>query len=120
MTISLCVLFFVLSIVCHKSNFNELFVIRIPVYMIGVIIGDKLIKKGEHFKIGRVVSVFFICVLLIVLNYIFNEYNRWWTTRLLFIPEYYGAAGPPVWTNGPLFCLISYFTIAGPVRILLP
>ena len=39
MTISLCVLSFVLSIVCHKSNFNELFVVRMPVYMMGVFIG---------------------------------------------------------------------------------
>lgn len=87
MGVAVIILSFVLSFVCRTSNFNEIFVVRIPIYMMGILIGDKLIKKEDKTHNTKLVLCeFWGCVLLILLNYIFNDYNRWWVTRMLFMP----------------------------------
>ena len=60
---------------------------RVPIFMIGIFIGKKLYEKNS-LKVNVlkciVVNLFF--VVLFVINVVFNKYNTWTFSRLLFLP----------------------------------
>lgn len=78
---------FVFSVVSKESDVNELFIVRIPVYMMGILVGEGLVKnERKKFKSSSIRMIFSVCILTILLNYMLNTYNRLWVTRMLFMP----------------------------------
>lgn len=66
---------------------RELFLVRIPVFLIGIVFGDYIYKKKEPAKrIIILVLVFVISVVMFSLNVIFNKYDTWIFSRVLFLP----------------------------------
>jgi len=63
---------------------NDVFIIRIPIFLIGIIFFDRMKTKPE-IKFP-VVAVGIISVLAFAINVLFNEYNSWWVCRALFFP----------------------------------
>lgn len=64
---------------------NEIFICRIPIYMIGMTFAYKiLIKNQEELYISKILFIFLILVFVFLLFY--RNVNRWTLIRLMFIP----------------------------------
>lgn len=66
---------------------NEIFIVRIPCFILGIITGKMIIEK-ENIKLSRKSTIISILVLIIlfVLVRIASFKNCWWLSRILFCP----------------------------------
>ncbi len=67
---------------------NELFFVRVPVFLCGVYFGKKQIKEKKVIRVNGVVTffVFLVSVVLCIVNIRFNTRNMWWVIRILLLP----------------------------------
>lgn len=67
---------------------NEIFIVRIPTFILGCIIGKYIINKKNEIKLTIRISViiFFIILLICVLVAHAKLHNLWWLLRLLYMP----------------------------------
>lgn len=67
---------------------NEIFYVRVPVFLCGVCFGKKQIKEKVDIRVNGVFTffVFLVSVVLCIVNVRFNTINMWWVNRILFLP----------------------------------
>lgn len=66
---------------------KEIFLPRVPVFLIGACCGKAIIEGEAAFISLRIcVLVFAVTFSLLSINLLFNEYEKWTITRILFIP----------------------------------
>ena len=66
---------------------KEIFLVRIPVFMVGIVIGDCLYNHKIRIVNHRIIIfTFIISFVLFILNVVYNKQDTWIYSRALFLP----------------------------------
>lgn len=90
--ITIVIFSFIISIIrcvpCNIAIINEIFIVRIPIFLCGVLFGKKQIEEKRHIRFNALGVVFFflVSVILCIINIKFNNTNMSWANRFLFLP----------------------------------